>query len=50
MRVCLLLGLCIWGFGVKGEGRVWVGWWGCAGWWCERQRDENLYVDSCQLY
>ena len=23
---------------------------GVRGWWCERQRDENLYVDSCLLY
>ena len=23
---------------------------GGAGLWCERQRDENLHVDSCLLY
>ena len=23
---------------------------GVRGWWCERQRDENLHVDSCLLY
>ena len=48
--MCLLLGLCIWGFGVKGGGSCVGRLVGVRGWWCERQRDENLYVDSCLLY